>query len=703
MSAALPEHERTAPGVSGRERRELARNWVAAISSTAYVPMPADELEHQLRQLVHRLHDAVVSEPFAPEQASTVGTRLVDLRCTGASSLRTSLALLGGALLASAELQPVDGRTKRVMAVLGSVAAGYVEAVQRVVLEQQESVSQALLGAAKAAQWNLRVSEALADEVFTSSASGIAVTELDGTFARANTALGGILGCPTEDLDGLALQSFVHPEDVDELLGAFRDLLDGVHQRVLLSPRLLRRDGEVVRGTLAVALLRDAEGEPGRFVTIFEDVSELTLLGSRLTHQALHDALTGLPNRQFFTTRLEATLRRADPVAGVTLYHLDLDVFSVVTDGLGRRVGDQLLKSVANRLRTVFATERAMVARLDGDEFAVLVENGPETPDVVTAIGRINDELAEPVYVEGRGIAVSASIGVVDRPSPGFDPAELLRASHMTLRRAKKSGPRQWGLYDAGRDAADRARLALAAVMPGAWESGEIGVVFQPERRLADGGTTGLTALLRWTHPEQGVIEHDRCVELAEETGLMLPLGTWLLRGAAEQLKWWRQRTGTDLPLSLGLSGSQTTDPDLVGTVLRVLADTGLPAGALRLGLPSELLVADHDDAVDNLTVLADAGVRTSMDRFTGAAGEFACLEALPVRAVRIPRWGVCAKRNPITTRVLADLVAVAHLAGASVLVDGVDTPELADWWRTSGADTATGAHFGRPAALVDL
>ncbi|HEX6343688.1 putative bifunctional diguanylate cyclase/phosphodiesterase [Umezawaea sp.] len=703
MSAAFPEDERTAPGVGRRERRELARKWAVAVRSTAYVPLSAEELEHDLRQLVHRLHHAVASEPFTPEQASVVGARLVDLRCTGSASLRKSLALLGGALPASAELRHVEGLTKRVAAVLGSVAAGYVDALQSFVLDQQESLSQALLGAAKAARWNLGVNEALADEVFTSSTSGIAVTELDGTLVRANTAFGGIVGHRSQGLEGLALQSFLHEADVEELVAAFRDLLDGVHQRVPLRSRFVRGDGEVVSGTLAVALLRDEAGEPGRFAVIVEDVSELTLLGSRLTHQALHDALTGLPNRQFFTTRLETTLRGADPDAGVTLYHLDLDVFSVVTDGLGRRVGDQLLKTVAHRLSAVFAAERAMVARLDGDEFAVLVENGPETPDVVTTIGRINDELAGPVYVDGQGIAVSASIGVVDRPSPGFDPTELLRASHMTLRRAKKIGPRQWGLYDASRDAADRARLALAAVLPGAWESGEIDVVFRPERRLSDGTATGFTALLRWTHPERGVIEHDRCVELAEETGLMLPLGTWLLRGAAERFRWWLQRTGADLPLSVGLPASQATDPDLVGNVLRVLADTGLPAGSLRLGIPSALLVADHDDAVDNVAVLADAGVRTAMDRFTGAAGEFACLEALPVREIRIPRWGVCPERNPITTRVLADLVAVAHLAGAAVFVDGVDTPELADWWRTSGADAATGAHFGAPAALVDL
>ncbi|WNV91981.1 EAL domain-containing protein [Umezawaea sp. Da 62-37] len=236
--------------------------------------------------------------------------------------------------------------------------------------------------------------------------------------------------------------------------------------------------------------------------------------------------------------------------------------------------------------------------------------------------------------------------------------------------------------------------------MPGAWESGEIDIVFRPEHRLVDNEITGLTALLRWTHPEQGVIEHERCVELAETTGLMLPLGTWLLRGAAERIRWWQEAGGGDLPLSVGLTASQATDQDLVGNVLRVLGDTGLSAGSLRLGLPSGLLVADHDDAVDNLTVLADAGVRTAMDGFTGSVGEFACLEVLPVREVWIPRWEVCGERNPITTRVLGDLVAVAHLAGAVVVVDGVDTGELAEWWRGAGADVGVGAYFGEPAGL---
>src|SRR6185503_12303537 len=176
MSSTLPEDVRTAPGAGRRERRKLARKWAAAVDSTSYVPVTADELEHQLRQLVHRLHDAVASQPFAPELASTVGTRLVDLNCTSPATLRTSLELLGAGLLASSEVQRVDGHTKRVLAVLASLASGYVEAVQLLVLDQQENVSQALLRAAKTAQWNLKVSEALADEVFTSSASGIAVT-----------------------------------------------------------------------------------------------------------------------------------------------------------------------------------------------------------------------------------------------------------------------------------------------------------------------------------------------------------------------------------------------------------------------------------------------------------------------------------------------------------------------------------------------
>jgi len=704
MSSALPDDATIAPGDDHREQVKLARKWVRVMDPTAYIPLPVKEIEHELLGLVSRLFGLARREPFDAEPAVAIGARLVQLHCTGQTSLQLSIELLGQSLLVAPGMRRVDGLADRVVALLGAIARGYVHAAHDLILDQQENVSQALLKAAKAAEWHLKVSEALANEVFTSSPTGIAVTDLDGRFVRCNDALADLLGCSQSQLDALTLPSFVHDADRPVLFDAYRDLADGLLDRVEQRHRLIRPDGEVVRASLAVALLRDGDDKPDHFVTIVEDVSELTLLGGQLSHQSLHDVLTGLPNRQFFTSRMETALRQADPVFGVTLYHLDLDAFSIITDGLGRRVGDLLLKVVADRLRAVVEGERAMVARFEGDEFAILVENSETTPNVVSTINRINEELAEPVYLDGHGVAVSASVGVVDRPPIGLEPAELLRASDMTLRRAKSSGRRQWGLFDAEQNARERAWFSLAAVMPGAWESGQIDVVFRPEVSLADKGFVGLEALLSWTHPELGVIPHERCVRMAEQTGLIVPLGNWMLRTAADQLRWWHQRSGRDLPLSIALTPNQSSDPDLVGAVLKVLTESGLRRESLRMGMPVRSLSADQDEAVDNLQVLAEAGIGTVALDFSGAVGELACLEGLPVQGVRVAR-SLVEQVDPesVTGQALADMVRIAHLAGRTVLVDGVNTPEQATWWRAASADTAVGDHFGHPAALSAL
>lgn len=706
MSSALPDDAKIASGDDHREQVKLARKWARVMEPTAYIPLPAKEIEHELLGLVSRLFGLARREPFDGEPGVAIGARLVQLHCTGPTSLQLSVELLGKSLLAQASLRGVDDLPGRVVTLLGAIARGYVHAAHDLILEQQENVSQALLKAAKATEWNLKVTEALANEVFASSPTGIAVTDLTGRFVRCNDALADILGHPSTHLSSRTLPSFVHPDDVPVLEEAYRDLAEGRLDRLQQWHRLVRQDGEVVRASLAIALLRDGDDRPDHLVTIVEDVSELTLLGGQLSHQSLHDALTGLPNRQFFSTRLETALRKADPVFGVTLYHLDLDAFSVVTGGLGRQIGDRLLKVVADRLRSVVAGEQAMVARFEGDEFAILVENTEDTPNVVSTINRINDELGEPVYLDGYGVAVSASVGVVDRPAGGMEPAELLRASDMTLRRAKSSGRRQWGLFDAEQNARERAWFSLAAVMPGAWESGQIDVVFRPEVSLAGNGFVGLEALLSWTHPEQGVIPHHRCVRMAEQTGLIVPLGDWMLRTAAEQIRWWHQRSGRDLPLSVALTPNQSSDPDLVGAVLKAITQTGLRRESLRLGMPARSLSADQDEAVDNLQVLAEAGIGMVAHDFSGAVGELACLEGLPVRGVRVTRALV---RRPVgqdsvTTRALVDLVRVAHQVGRTVLVDGVDSAEQAAWWRSIGADAAVGRHFGQdPAALTSL
>lgn len=404
---------------------------------------------------------------------------------------------------------------------------------------------------------------------------------------RANAAIGEILGYSPAQLTGVGLYDLVHPDSVRALREGMRSLLDGTRERIRQSQRLLCKDGDVARISLTASLMRSVDDRSSQVVAVVEDGTELMLLQNELHRQSLHDPLTGLPNRQFFGTRLESAMRRAGPVHGVTLFQLDLDGFAMVCGGLGRSSGERLLVHVGQRLKAVVGAENAMVARFDGDKFGILVENSATTPDIAAIVSAINAELAKPIYVDGHGLALSASIGVVHRPSRDLDPAEPLRAADLTLRRAKAGRRGQWELYHPDQDAADRRTHTLAVSMPGAWEQGEISVRYQPVAHLADGRTAGVMAALRWDRPGSASLHHDRCVELAERTGLILPLGEWLLRVSCGQAYWWHKGTAGDLPLSLGLTVHQSTDADLVSRVVRVLDDTGLPADRLTIGMPA--------------------------------------------------------------------------------------------------------------------
>lgn len=653
----------------------MARDWAARISRTSYIPLSSIKLTEELRELLNVVAEAL--EDDHPATAAQVGSRLVEMHCVGADSLLASVEVL-------ATFVANEGADAlRAALVIGALSAGYTDAMQAFVLEQQESISQALIRANRAVQLDLQASEERFEDIFTHSSTGIAIVSLDGALVRANEALCAILR--REEVSGMTLTDLIAPVDLPLIRDALASLRHGRMRRVEERPRLIDRDGEHFRVLLAATVQRDAEDNAKHYVVTIDDDSQLTLLGGRLQYQSLHDALTGLPNRQYLTTRLESLLH-SDIELGVTLYHLDLDAFAVITDGLGREIGDKVLKLVAERLSAVFSGEKAMVARLEGDEFAVLVENGPDTPDVDTTIRTIEHELAEPVYFGGHGVAVSASIGVLPRLHPGGDPAEVLRASDMTLRRAKRSGRRQWGLHDATLDKREREEFALAAVMPGAWESGEIEVVFNPVMRLDGSARVCVEAELHWRHRDAGLIPHEKCVSMAEQTGLMLPLGEWMLRRAAEEAR------GHEEMLAVCLTESLANSPDLVRDVRRVLADTGLPAGRLLLGFPAHVLASEDSEAADNLDLLADMGIAIGARDFKGSTAEIELVRSLGVRAVRIN--GRSRKPDDLVLHVLGDLVAFVHEAGGLVVIDTIEDAEQRDWWGELGADAGVGPVF---------
>ncbi|TDV35918.1 EAL domain-containing protein [Actinophytocola oryzae] len=412
-----------------------------------------------------------------------------------------------------------------------------------------------------------------------------------------------------------------------------------------------------------------------------EAFAELSLLRSELGHQLLHDVRTGLPNRQFFTTRLEQVLNMGSPT---TVYHLEVDGLGTICDGLGRHDATGLLKVIAERLTSLVADGEGMVARFDSGRFAILVETEDRAPDPAPVVARIKAVLAEPAIVDGVAVIMSASVGVVQSPPYPSNPATVLHAANLALRRAQRLGAGHWAtLVPHERE---HEELWLAATLPTAWRAGDVGVEFRPQIRLSDGRPTRLDARLRWDHAELGTLAHDRCVSLAERTGFDRMLGRWLLDQTGERLASW----SGDLPVTVPVASGQATDPGLLATI----GESGLPAERLQVSFPA--------GAAGGLATLAEAGLGTALHDFGGTAGDVTCLSDAPVHAVRLASRLTRRAGEPIVGRAVRDLVALAHQAGAIVVVDDLRTGAEADWWRAAGADLATGPLYPLPAELDD-
>lgn len=705
MTSCAVEHDEQLAAQRAAWRDRLVPRWAESLVTTAYVPLDYEEIQQRLRVLVELL-DRVVGAPAETDgteaDVATVGAELVRTHFIGRDSLRNTVELLGGALLTHPVLRRQEQVPERVVSLLGTIATGYADALRHRALDQQEYVKRALLKAKRDVERILQVSEARFREVFTTSTVGIVISDLNGKLVQCNRALLEILGYEKEQLEGHSLVDLFHPEEVRDLENLYRQLVLGFADRFRESRRLLREDGETVWAHLGAALLRDVDGAPLYHVTTVEDITELHLLQKRLRHQTLHDALTGLPNRQYLVSHLERVLGGTD-TPDITLLLLDLDGFTVVSEGLGPEVADRLLQVVARRLEAVVDGERAMVARLGGDEFAVLIENSADTPDASALVAAVNGELTEPTWVDGRGIATSASIGVVQHVPRGVTPVELLRCAGATLRRAKASGKRQWALYDPAVDARERRERALAAQMPGALENGDLDLRYQSVVRLADRQVVGIDVQLVWECSEHGVLDHDHCVELAAATGLDLPLGTWALETACRLLRGRERENGSPGQLlTFRLTPLQAGDPDLVATVHDVLHRTGLPAERLQLLFPVEVLRDENSEAWEGAQLLAEAGVHVALHGFRGGFTDLSVLEGLHVRLVSLApdlvrRVGSAEGNSTLLERATRELVDLVHQDGATVHVARVDAAEQAIRWRDLGVDLAQGDFFTAP------
>jgi diguanylate cyclase (GGDEF)-like protein/PAS domain S-box-containing protein len=679
------------------DRPELAREWAGALEQVIYIARAREEVESGLAKALDGIADAMCADPFDDMLVTAVAERLVDLGLTSPECVESSIKVLGAGMPKLSGVADLQGLPTRLVLVFSALAKGFAEAMRQRLSEEQEALTLALIRSRENAERALRDSEARFEEIFTASTVGMAITDLDFEVLRSNRALANILEYKGGKLGVTRLDDIFRADDLDYLRLRYQVLNEEGTPPFRERRSLRKSDGEEALVFLSASVLRDPGGTPQYYVTTVEDVSERHFLESQLRFQSITDALTGLPNRQRFEGRLEEALSGKNAAEELTILHLDLDGFHAVNDGIGREVGDRLLQTVALRLNDMFAEEKATVARFDGDEFGVLIEHQASTPAGTVMAMRINDELAEPVFVGDQGVAATATIAVLHDPKPDATPEELLRATDITLRRLKAGGRRQWGMVDEQQNASDRDRLSLASTMPGAWESGEIELEYQPLVSIPERNVVAVQALLRWNHAD-GSLDHERCLQALAETGLALPIGRWMLSRACEELKSLPGRPVLYVELPKELAGDQ----DLVATVQAVLSDAGLAPKDLRLGMPVQALCLPDGMAEDNLEVLVDLGHSVVLYEFGTTSGDLACLEDLPIHTVKMSTRVVSRIANrssdeTLFTRTIRDLVPLVRGDGTPVIVGDIDTKDQFDWWTEVGVDTILGGYTGTP------
>ena len=677
-----------------------AAKWAKAVKKIGFVPLSNAELRVLLRDLAARFIDALHAEPFDCAPAEGIGSALAEAGYTHPEVLPASLAVLRDPPRAGAVPRP--RRSERLARLHARVAAGYASALRNRTLVEQERLARAIVAAHANVERALFDSESRFRALFEGAAMGIGMATVDGRIIQANAALGALLGYTPAELCKLNVRDLMHPDDAPIDWGGPGDAdrgpgdTDRGRDHVRMERAYYRKDGTVVWTDLTVSLLRDSAGAPRYTVAMVEDITDRHQLEERLRYQALHDPLTGLPNRTFFAERLAEAFAATDPATLVGLCYLDLDGFKRINDSLGHDVGDRLLVAVARRLQRTVAARGHLVARMGGDEFVILSEKADH--DELTALAdQVLYSLDLPVRSGPHGMRVSASIGIVAQPVGSSGPAEILKAADLTLYRAKAAGRGRWARYDADLNAAQVARYALVEALPDAVQRGEFSLLYQPLVSLHTGTACGVEALLRWHHPERGTLSPDQFIDLAEESGVISAIGGWVLREACRQAaKWWKAFPDREFYVSVNIATAQTYDPALVGDVLSILHESGLPPTLLQLELTESAMLTEIAP-VEALRALAEAGIRIAIDDFGTGYSNLAYLKTLPVAGLKLARQFTDGLGTPVDTHIVKTLIELAHVLDLAVTAEGVETSEQLAQLKALSCDVVQGWHLSMP------
>jgi diguanylate cyclase (GGDEF)-like protein/PAS domain S-box-containing protein len=630
---------------------------------------------------------------YAPEEL--VGTPYHALLTDderAASEVRagTDAALRGDGSLSNynAEVRHADGRMLTLeLAETGVVADGRVVGVQGFARD---------ITPRRAAERALRDSEERYRRIFEESRDAIYITRVDGRFVEVNQAFVEMFGYSRDELlAGVSGDLYFSPTDRDR----FRDEIARAGFVRDYEMRLLRKDGQPVDVLLSAGARRGPDGTLLGYQGIIHDITERKRAEEQLAYGALHDALTGLPNRALLVDRLEHAaerVRRGDHFLAAVLF-LDLDRFKVVNDSLGHGLGDRMLLECARRLEDALRPGDTL-ARFGGDEFTVLLEGVSGLLEATHVAERLLATVAEPFDLDRHEVFATASIGIAMAATGQEDAEELLRNADAALSRAKMLGKNRLEVFDRGMHAEAMARLRLETDLRRALERGEFHLAFQPIVTLESGEIDGFEALLRWHHPQRGVVPPDAFIPVAEETGLILPLGRWVVEECCGQMRRWTEAGYTRLAMSVNLSPKQFAEPDLAGYLERALEECGIPASRLRLEITESVLLEQEDPAVATLVRLRDMGVVLCMDDFGTGYASLGYLHRFPLSVVKIDRSFVSRMdRDARSAQMVHAIINLSRNLRVQVVAEGVETREQLAILRGMGCDQAQGFFFAEP------
>jgi diguanylate cyclase (GGDEF)-like protein/PAS domain S-box-containing protein len=536
----------------------------------------------------------------------------------------------------------------------------------------------------------------------------VLVLDRSGIIVYASSPVERMLGTPSEALNGVQISNLICGSKRDDAVSVLGRLANGPGLTATLAWRMMRADGSTLEVEASVANQLRTPLVNG-FVVNLRDISARKALENELRHRAFHDPLTSLPNRALLEQRVAHALRRSERRSQrVALLFLDLDDFKHVNDSLGHDAGDELLAVVAQRLGTSLRS-RDTLARLGGDEFAVLIEDA-ETVEAVTEVAeRLLGELEQPVDLQGRNAYIHTSIGIAlsEAVTPESDVhelgAHLLRNADVAMYAAKNHGKNCFAVFEPALHAAALKRLDHKAELHRALERGEFLLHYQPIVLLKDRHVEGMEALVRWNHPQRGQVAPAEFIPLAEESGLIVPLGRWVLRTACQQASRWQSEgrgAGADCYVSVNVAGRQLHQPQFPDDVRAALADSGLPPGRLMLEVTESSLIDDSEANIRRLRELHDLGIRLAIDDFGTGYSAFNYLRRFPIDVIKIDRsyiQGLVASSPSKEAALVEGIIAMASGLRVGVVAEGIEADQHLSALRALDCSLGQGYLFARP------